>query len=510
MGGQPVQIGPFVGGMNTYSGPSAIADNEAVNILNMDVDLDGSLVGRPGIKQMTSAPEAGISHIIGTYRSKTDEFYVVYAFPTTVKVYNTVTGVWINLASGVFTDSVQYNDKLWLVMKPSGATQGGGSWEPVGGYAAIATMPRGFSACVYKERMFIAASVNNDASSINRVKFSNPANPGLWTSTDTFDVSAGDGQDIVALFVFDGSIVIFKTDSTYIFAYESQPTKGQVQIVSSTIGANNNFCIAEYENSLFVLHESKFYRVANWQWELSNVKVPFEYSNSNALNSWDGSTVSTVGNRLIVRYFDRYYVLGTKTGAWMLWEWNKGNGMWPMEFVRDPNVDPITGADKYYSGNQRIGTLWYIYIDTLSMSTSNENFNIELLTKVYDYGVSYSFKRLYWWGVDLSSKTEIIFRVIPVAYNIPITWGQLLPYMWGDLKSWGRLLDLSIDVSDSTNNSNPSNYRTFTKLLKGLRFRQIQFKLNTTSDGTTATGPLRIFSLTSFIDNKEQVVKKVS
>lgn len=509
MGGQPVQIGPFVGGMNTYSGPSAIADNEAVNILNMDVDLDGSLVGRPGIK-INTAPVSGISHIIGTYRSKLDVFYVIYAFTNSVQAYNTTTMTWTNISAGDFTDCVQYNDKLWLVIRPSGVTQGGGSWEPVGGYVAVPTMPRGLSACVYKERMFIAASVNNDTSSLNRVKFSNPANPGAWTSTDTFDVSGGDGQDIVSLFVFDSSIVIFKTDSTYIFAYESQPTKGQVQLVSSTIGANNNYCVTEYENSLFVLHESRLYRVANWQWELSNVKLPFEYVNNTTLNTINGSTVSSLGNRILVRYFDNYYALGTKTGAWVKWEWNKGVNYWPMDFVRDPNVDVTTGTDKYYSGNQRTGSSWYLFVDSVLYSGSTENFNVQVLTKVYDYGVPYSFKRLYWWGVDLMSKSALSFRVYPSAYDTPISWGAVSAVPISVLQTWGRPLDVSLDVTDSVNSANPSNLRTFTKLLKGLRFRQVQFKLDTTSDGTALTGPLRVFSLTSFIDNKEQVVKKVS
>lgn len=513
MAGEPVKIGPFVGGMNTYSSESAIADNEAVRILNMDVDLDGSLVSRPGLTVSDEAPIVGLSHIIGTYTSKDGVFYLIYAFNGSARAYNTQTTTWVFISSGAFTDCVQYNNKLWLVMLPSGILQGGGNWDPDAGYAAVATMPRGYAACIYKERMFIAASVNNDTTSINRMKFSNPANPGTWTSTDTFDVNAGDGQDIVSLAVFDNSIVIFKTDSTYIYAYESSPTKGQVQPVSQTIGANNNYCVAEYENNLFVMHEDKVYRISNWQWEHANLKVPFKYVNTEALGVSEGTAVAAVGNRILCRYYNTYYALGTKTGAWV--EWSFGDGVtsfFPTDFTRDPSLDPVVGSSRYFAANRNSATdQWFIFIDSFDATARTEgNFKINLVTKAYDYGVPYGFKRLYWWGVDVFSKTPIEFRVTPVVYNIPVTWGKLAEYTFADYLTWGRPLDISIDVTDSAGGSNPSGFRTFIKLLKGLRFRQVQFRLDSESDGSTAKGPLRIFSLTSYIDNKELVSKKVS
>lgn len=513
MPGQPVKIGPFVGGVNTYSGPSAIQDNEAVEILNMDVDLDGSLVGRPGIFSYTTAPKTGRSHILGTYRSKTDDVYIIYAFEAGgIYAMHSVTRAWTTIQStGSYSDVVQYNDKLWIVQYPSGILQGGGSWDPVGGYSAIAAMPRGYSACIYKERMFIAASVNSDTTSINRMKFSNPSNPGAWTSTDTLDVAAGDGQDILSLYVYDNSIVIFKSDSTYIFAYESQPTKGQVQIVSSTIGVNNNFCVVEYENSMFVMHESRVYRIANWNWELANVKIPFVYRNTNSSSVPDGSSVSVIGNRIVCRYYDNYYVLGTKTGAWVTWEFADGDTIFPTDFTRSPNVDPVAGAESYYASNHdNTGTFIFKFVDSSDADARDEVFDVRLSTKVYDYGVPYGFKRLYWWGVDLLAKNPIDYLVTPVVYGVPVTWGQIAAVPFSGYITWGMPLNISINVTDSSNNSNPTNFRTFIKLLKGLRFRQVQFTLETTSDGTTATGPLRIFSLTSFVDNKEIVSKKVS
>ena len=264
MGGQPVKIGPFVGGMNTYSGPSTIADNEAVELLNLDIDLDGSLLARPGVTS-SNLPANNTSHVLGTYRSTNGVVYIIVAIGPQVHAFNTGTSTWVAIATtGTFTACVQYNDKLYLVQKPNLTTQGGGKWDPTGGYVAVASMPRGYSAAIYKERMFVSASRNGDENSINRVKFSNPADPDTWTSTDYFDVSAGDGDDITKIEVFDSSIVIFKSDSTYVFAYESSPSKGLVQQVSGTIGANNSYSVVEYENNLFVMHEANIYRISKW------------------------------------------------------------------------------------------------------------------------------------------------------------------------------------------------------------------------------------------------------
>lgn len=658
----PARIGPFVGGMNTYSGPSSIADNEAVELLNLDVDLDGSLTSRPGVGFFPPQVTTESSHILGTYRSTADVVYIIYAFETSGYAYNTSAGTWTSLGANVYTACVQYNDKLYLVQKPSGVTQGGQSWTPAGGVVAVASMPRGYSACVYKERMFISASRTADESSINRVKFSNPANPDTWTGTDYFDVNAGDGQDITKLYVFDSSIVIFKSDSTYVFAYESAPGKGQVQVVSATIGANNAYSVVEYENNLFTLHESNVYRISNWLWDHTNIKLPFEYLNQYSSSGANASSLSILGNRLLCRYYDKYYTLGFKTGAWARWEftprtnaapnpsfevdtsgWVRSNAsfvtitrttatkhsgvasadvsftaagqyvttsdgvvaaapgdVWtasiyakgagtfelsviftdgvnpllvtysgqipltaayqrinvtatapagttyvrarcyqrsnmetfniddllleetdmvkpyitgtvrytPSEFLSSPNIDASIGKAVAYAGTYyNASGLAYTFID--KKGQSNEIFDTRLTTKAYDFGPSYSFKRLNWWGVDILAQSNIRFKVSPVVYSTPITWGQLVGVAISTLQTWGRPLDVTLDVTDSASVSNPAGYRTFIKLLKALRFRQVQFILEADQDGAS-TEPLRIFSLTAFVDAKETVSKQVS
>ena len=70
MSGTPVKIGPFVNGLNILNEPTTIADTECVELINFDVDLDGSIVSRPPITAIDNGIPGG-SHYIGMFISST-------------------------------------------------------------------------------------------------------------------------------------------------------------------------------------------------------------------------------------------------------------------------------------------------------------------------------------------------------------------------------------------------------------------------------------------------------
>ena len=47
---QILRLGPFNGGLNIGSDPVLVQDNELINCLNLELDIDGSLVSRPAIQ----------------------------------------------------------------------------------------------------------------------------------------------------------------------------------------------------------------------------------------------------------------------------------------------------------------------------------------------------------------------------------------------------------------------------------------------------------------------------
>lgn len=514
MPGTPVKVGPFVGGLNTFSDASAIGDNEVASLVNFDVDLDGSLVSRPPFVQFNAGTGANNNlFLLGYFRWTDGNNYLLAS--NSNGLYYFLSGVWtlISTQGAGATAYVQYQNKAWIAT-PQGSANSGFSWDPTGGGAgtltSIANMPKGSSAIIYKERMFIAVG-SSALANTSRLYFSQPgdlSNATGWPSSNFIDVRSGDGQDIVDICIFQDTIVVFKTASTYIFAYDSSPAKGSVRIVSPSIGIGFLHCWAVYENSLVVYHNGSVYAVTNWQYEKLNIKVPFAYINAHVSSNTIGVTVSLLGDRVVVRYYDSYYVFGMKTRAWTTWS----SSILVDQFIKNPVFDSTTGMAQYFAGSclNTVRAL-YSFKDGYTL-TDSESMACSVRTKTMDFNIGYAFKRLFWWGSDVLTKVSMGANVTPVAYTTQVTWNDLLAHNWGDLlgHSWQQPLSVTIDVSDSISISNASGARQFLRWLKSLRFRQVNFSLNGTVTGISTDSPIRIFSLTAYVTNHENVPKKIN
>ena len=508
MPGSPIKIGPFTNGLNTLGEPTTVADTECIELLNMDLDLDGSLVNRPPVTS-TAMGFTGGALYLGTFVSPTSgSTFFIYQTGTVCRAYNAVTNSWTTILSNVLiTSAVQYLNKMWLVADAASASNGG-SWDDSAGFTAVAAIPRGVSAVVYKERFFVATG--KGSTNPSRVNFSNAANFSTWTGTDFFDVNNGDGQSIVKIYAYQGYIVVFKENSTFSFGYDSLPSKAVVQLQSGAVGIATAHALAEYENTLFIMHGNNVYSINNWNWDQVNIKVPFIYYSYKAKTSWSDFTLSVVGNRLICRFYDNFYIYGLKTRAFSLWRFNQSS-FTPDRLIRFPYLDTTTGQTFYVSGayDKSEGNI-YRFIDDVR-TTNIETFDVAMTTKTYDLNVPYTFKRLHHWGVDILSKTVVNYKVFPTVYSIPVRWSQISGVKhWSEVNTWGRPISVDIDVTDSASTSNPANVRIFVRLLKSLRFRQISFRVATTVDGSTTTGPFRIFSITAFTSNKQLVPEKIN
>lgn len=510
---EPVKIGPFTGGLNTYSDPSTISDIECADINNFDIDLDGTLVSRPPVTMIMGPGTVDGFRILGYFVWTDNVVYILAATANNTYIYNTNTLAWTYMAGTSYSAMVQYANKAWLVSPPSSVNPGI-SWDPVAGVVVIASMPHGVTATIYKERMYIGSGAGHATPA--RLFFSLPANPGgTWSVSDFIDINNGDGQDIVEILNYNGAIVVFKETSTYMFAYESSPAKGATQILSSNIGVADRNCIAVFEGSMYVMYSGEVYLVSNWNWEQINVKVPFKYVNTHLGATRIDYYICVVGNRLICKYFDTYYVYGLKTKVWTKWTFSSDAQLFPGKFWKFPKVDNTTGIDTYYAGSALsvvTPSKSLQMIKDIYDNSSSESMDISVRSKTYNFNVPYSYKRLFWWGIDLLCNSELHTKLIPVSYGMPITWDQLSIYTWDQISShaWDAPLDVSLDVSDSADIHNTSGIRMFVKLKKSIRFRQVAFHVNSSVDGTTATGPFRLFSITAFVANKQILVKKVS
>lgn len=514
----PVKIGPFAGGLNSYSDPTAVGDNECTGIQNFDIDLDGSLYGRYPIGTVdlgsvpyTNSPAFPLGFFINT---NGDRYLIVAAANGTTYARNEETDVWSTITNTfAATCMVQYADKAWLIA-PGSSANPGGSWTPGGGFVADADIPKGGTACIYKERLFVSGTGTN----ANRVYFSNAADFGTWnTSVNFFDARSGDGQHIIKLQVFQDTIVIFKERSTYAFSYDSSPTRGAVRVINTAVGCTNSVSVVEHENSLYVHHEDNVYQMANWTFTIINLKVPFEYVRKFPFATIDAS-LSVIADRLIVHHYDNIYVFNLRNGTWTIWSVDLYHNF--NYFVRVPQKTPDE-AEMYYAGfvagflppDGSLPVTGRLLAWTPDYGTTFiEEMECYVQTKVYDFNVAYTFKRLFWWGVDMLSKRNLSYTVHPVQYTRGITHDEMSAYTHDQLALGTHLqpISVSVDVSSSMNISNVAGNRMFIKLLKSMRFRQIFFTVSGTTDGTVSSSPLRIYSLIAFIDNKQLVSKEVS
>jgi hypothetical protein len=134
-------------------------------------------------------------------------------------------------------------------------------------------------------------------------------------------------------------------------------------------------------------------------------------------------------------------------------------------------------------------------------------------TKSYDYKSPGNFKQLYWAGIDVKTTRIVKTEVRPVSKYVPITWGQLDSYTWTQLEqgvwenplSWLNVSTAVFNYLDADEVMS-ENGRYFKKLGKALRFRQISYIVRMSSFGTLKTGPVKFFTLTTFVATKQDVV----
>jgi hypothetical protein len=115
-----------------------------------------------------------------------------------------------------------------------------------------------------------------------------------------------------------------------------------------------------------------------------------------------------------------------------------------------------------------------------------------------------------WWGADISAISDIIGTVQPVVIGFSVTWDDLLTHTWDELllNTWDQ--PLTIPVVIQTDISPQSSLRKFAKFKKSLRFRQINFQIEFSYDGTSASGPARFFTITTIIATRQNVSKALT
>lgn len=723
-GGQPLRLGPFIGGLNTASDPTAIADAELVTCENFELDIDGSLFSRPPIREFDGHPDwterivclcegifSGTHYLIGS---------------NTNGVFQMTGGTWALITSTFqAAAAVQYADKIYLIPIP-GSANPGGKWDPSGGFTAVAAIPQGQAAVIHKERLFIAPG-SLATTNPSRLKFSDAGNFDSWPGSNFVDISQGDGTKLIDLTTYQDNLMLFKNQSSFVFSYDVRPADAVVREISPTIGVEKQFCVANYENQIYILHNGWVYEIINYDFHRINTKVLFvrDTTSPSALAEED-MFLSIVQDKLICRFLKKVYVYGLRTQTWsesvsikdplqffgpvvtlhipdgykfyagstvlayrttielydksdsntkettlnpdfttydtftrtvsngwgssenpvLSWTTNGGaasnysvngtqgvhsisavsteystllavnlanidlkssvslnflptgasvfasfraryidesnyyrarievatTGVMVLQMVKNvagviTNVGSSANITGTYAANDTINVRFQINGTTLrakgwkstaaepnawmvsatdtdlsaagsiglnslaGSGTTNplpvlfryDNLQIgnptlvnwtitcKAQTKNFDMAISHQFKRLWWWGADVSSNNSIVGKATPIVVSFGVTWGDLASKTWGEVadKTWGQPLSGPV-VIETTSPTGTGVTRRFAKFLKSLRYRQINFEVDLTTDGTTLQGPARLFTMTIITESKQVVPKAVN
>lgn len=513
MPGQAIQVGPFIGGLNTFSDPSAVADNELVVCDNFELDLDGSLKSRPPFE------DTGIDFTLSTtgnltlleyYYTDTGNAYLIASDGDSSTYYfngSTWTLITNTLSA---TGFAQFDDKAWLTAGV-GSGQTGGYWEPVGGFTADANMPDGDIITVFKDRMWIAEGRDSTNHGTRLYRSRTLADPSLWqASNDFIDVGSGDGQNIVNLAVYFNTLLIFRTNSIYGLQYATDPASAVVALVVPNVGLSSKEALDQFESFIYFIFEDKAYEFSNNRAAQINVKVPFE--GDATLGVYLPYAVSVFNRRVIFSYYEKMYVYNLRTRTWTTWSstvFGPIGQIIKQETGSGAAVGITHKSVAVAAGAGRTAETLRITDETANVT---ENMTCIVQTKNFNYQASSVYKRLFWWGIDASFKQTVTGLAYPITYNFTATWQRMLGVTWGSRTSFTWFRPFSEPAFSETDIDVTGDLigRKFIKFFKSLRFRQIYYRVEFESDGSLTSAPVRLFSLMTYVNPKETVSRSVS
>ena len=365
MPGQPVQIGPFVGGLNNVSTSGEARDNEVVELVNLEVGLDTSLTSRPPIEAIsgTFVSQPNGWEVLGIYRLTSSSWYLIVEKPTGATTWDilaypqgdfTATPVAIKTVTGVnnkIVKMVQYNDYVYFNVA-TGASDTGGRWKTGGSYSAISTMPRGTAMVVWKDRIWITGSgTSADGNYIwfSTVDSTGPKPDTYNTSTDFINVSPGQGGMNTALLALSGALLIFKEDATFRFSFPSKPASGIIETLGFNIGCATANSVVGFDNYCFVYDQGRVYEVQNQQFNQINLNVKFQTADNSPDATAPGIDMSVVNRRIVIRYLNTIYAYAVDTKTWSQWQVIAGT---PGKFFEIPTDSASASPSSYIAASE--------------------------------------------------------------------------------------------------------------------------------------------------------------
>lgn len=481
MPGTRVQLGPFGGGLNTYSPITSIADDELSQCVNLELDLDGTLLSRPPIARGTTFP-AKEMHILGQFVGSGDTLYILASDgDSATYVMQGAMGLW-TLVTDTFAAAgmAQFNGQAHLV-SPTYAANPGGTWTPTGGFVADPAMPRGTTILGWKGRLWVAGDTDHPSRVTNSNVFNQPS---LWVldANNYIEFGAGDGQKVVSIVLYYGVLLVFRDHSVFSFSFQADPAAGVVSTVLGAVGLDSADAIVVYENYLYFLYNSALYQFVNNRAQQINVKVPFVQGTPGVGRVWGTRVaVDIFDQRVVCQFYGNTYVYSLRTQTWTQWSSTQWGALGHIQELRGSYADgPLAILHRADTdpASTSTETLWmHSGLD----SAWRESMPHQITTKSYDYKIPTQYKRLFWWGVNLDTVAQVS--------------GTVTAEIGGSITG-------SVTVKDTDSGKSLLRYSS-----SGIRFRRVHFTVSFTTDGSRQS---HLLSLITFVSPKEQISKALA
>ncbi len=517
MPGSQVKLGPFSGGMHNSSGTGEnIKDDEVFELTNLEVDLDGTLVNRPAIRELTLSSLAGSLagiRVLGKYLPNDGRQFLVIFLPAsnTVRLINALTGVAEAVTATVScTCVIQYFNRLWVI--PSNTASGSGGYFDATSstvtFTTVAAIPKGESVALYKERIFVGCGVSA-TSNTARVRFSNVGDGSLWTATDFLDISPGDGEKMVDMLAVGSDIIIFKEHSTWRYGYSKLPAQAELTKIDSTIGVPAANCAVAYDNNqIYVLHDNSVYELFNSAYQRVSAPILMDQVIDPNIYANDQYGLSLFRDRLFVRYYSNLYVYSLRVQKWARWETDR-------KFSKLVSISTASvGLDTCFSHtatSANAGKIYFFRDDRVTAVGTAESFNCRIVTRTFDFDPFSQFKVQFWGGIQISTSGTLTAEVRIPNIETTSTWGfEEANYKWGDPGTWE---DNTLLVYREVIQPSAGDYaRRFIKAIKGkIRFRQVIYVFETAAvANTVADSCVKIADMVVVLAEKQVVTKETN
>lgn len=413
-------------GVNLREDPGSIKDSELTSCVNFDLGRNGELTKRTGFESLSAGLlGSNAVKLIGHFYTAT---YSQILARIGANLYYSNDGIsWTPIGAYAVEYGVQYADKFLMVRR-------GGTvlvWTGTGTPTAVTGSPGGDFCIIHKERLFVFDSTGTGQPN-SRVYFSAvvvagvPQTPDMstaWVSTNTIDISVGDGDFLVGGAIVHDLLVIFKSRTSWgIYVQGTSTGDWVVRNLDPKIGCVSKYTIKSIEGIIYFVGSTGIYRTDGTSFKsisddllpvLKDRVVNITNANIDQAFFWnDVYLVMLQPSPSVIRYF-AYYI---RINGWT--EWVISGGFRPAYFLEIRAATPNTGVyagDFNASGNSfRFGS--NIYTDV------NLPYASSLETKDFDFDAPAAMKRGKWLGVD-----TVGAAVLTVTHKVNAVVGSSFP-----------------------------------------------------------------------------------